>query len=214
VVSTSHFRLIPILACLALIVPGAALAARPTSDVTRLCSDGAAHASRLHAACHTYRFAVSAAQTSYSERIGRARDTSASASAAKQTAEEELGTQYEAEIAPAVAALDNAYAAAAAVLVNSLISVNATICEGPVSAIPILSKLLCSTYTDALSAAQAVFRSATAPANASYAKQWAAIQSRYHSANRAVARDEARAGHSLSIAMRRAQTSFRRAARA
>ena len=78
-----------------------------------------------------------------------------------------------------MAALDSAYAAAAAVLVNSLISVNATICEGPVAAIPIVSKPLCSTYNDALSAAQAVFRSATSPANASYARQWAAIQSRY-----------------------------------
>jgi hypothetical protein len=214
VVSSSHLRLIPILAGLALIAPAAAQAARPTSDVTRLCSHEVAHASRLDAACRSYRIAVSAAQTSYSERIGRDRDTSASALAAKQTAEEELGTQYEAEIAPAVSALDNAYAAAAAVLVNSLISVNATICEGPVSAIPIVSKLLCSTYNDALSAAQAVFRSATAPANASYASQWAAIQSKYGSVDRSVAADGRRAAHDLSVAMSRATVSVRRAARA
>jgi hypothetical protein len=183
------------------------------SDAARACSHGLARPSRIHAACREYRFEVSAAQTSYSEQIGRDRDTSASASASKQTAEEELGTQYEAEIAPAVAALDSAYAAAAAVLVNSLISVNATICEGPVAAIPIVSKPLCSTYNDALSAAQAVFRSATSPANASYARQWAAIQSRYRSVDRAVAADRSRAGHELSVAMARASASFRRAAR-
>jgi len=212
VLSSSHFRLILVLASLALVAPAAAQATRPTSDATRVCAHELTQTSRLDAACRTYRFAVSAARTSYAERIRRASATTASASAAKQTAEEGLGTQYEAEIAPAVQTLGNAYAAAATVLVNSIISVNATVCEGPVSAIPLLSTLLCSTYKDALGAAQAAFRSATAPANASYAKQWAAIQTRYDGVNRAVAADRRGAGRDLTVAMARAVGSFRRAA--
>jgi hypothetical protein len=220
VLSISHLRVIPVLVGLALVAPAAAQASRPAS-VTRVCAHQVARAGadragtslrQLGAACHSFRFAVKAAHTSYTEQIRRDSDTAASAAAAKQTAEEELGTQYEAEIAPAVAALNNAYAAAASALVNSLISANATLCGGPVSAIPLLSKLLCSTYNDALAAAQAAFRSATAPANTSYAQQWAAIQSKYHSVNRSVATDRRRAGRDLTVAMARATARFRHAA--
>ena len=220
VLSTTHLRVILALVGVALVAPAAAQASRPAS-VTRVCAHQVAHTSadragtslrQLDAACHTYRLAVSSARSSYAGQIRHDSDTAASAAAAKQTAEEELGTQYENEIAPAIAALNNAYAAAASALVNSLISVNATACEGPVSAIPLVSKLLCSTYNDALGAAQAAFRSATAPANASYAKQWAAIQSRYHSVNRSVATDRRRAGRNLTVAMARATATFRHAA--
>jgi hypothetical protein len=166
---------------------------------------------RLHAACRTYGAAVGAAQTSYSERIGRDSQASASGAAAKLGAEEALGTRYEAEIGPAVDALNNAYAAAATAVVNSLTGATGPLCSGPLSVIPLVSKLACSTYTDTLSAAQAAFRAATAPANASYAKEWAAIQSRYHGLNTALASDQQRARHNLTVATARAVASFRRA---
>jgi hypothetical protein len=205
---TSHVRVMLALAAVALIAPAAASASQPTPVVGRLC----AHQPRLHAACRTYGSVVSAARATYSERIGRDGKASASDSAAERSAEEALGTQYETEIGPAVDALNNAYAAAATAVVNSLTGATGPLCAGPLSVIPLVSKLACSTYTDALSAAQAGFRSATAPANASYAKQWAEIQSKYHALNAAVAADQRRAVDSLRATMARAAASFRRAA--
>jgi hypothetical protein len=222
VFSTSHLRVMFVVAGLAAIAPAAATASDSTSAVARLCAQQSARSSaasaRLdlrqnHAACRLFRFTVSAAQTSYSARIHRDSTSDASDSAAEVSAEETLGTQYEAEIAPAITVLDNAYAAAASALLTSVSGANAPICTGPLSTIPILSKLVCSTYSDTLGAAQAAFRAATAPANASYAKQWAAIQSRYHSQNRALATDTRRANYQLAGAMTRAVASFDRSAR-
>jgi hypothetical protein len=210
-----------VLAGLTLMAPAAANASRPTPLAARLCPHHAVQASahsarpslrRLHAACGTYGSVISAANTSYSERISRDSKSAASNAVAKRSAEEALGTQYEKEIAPAVAALNSAYAAAAAALVNSVTGATGPLCSGPLSGIPLVSHLVCSTYTDTIGAAQAAFRAATAPANASYAKQWAAIQSKYHGLNRALAADRCRAGHDLNTATARAAASFRRAA--
>jgi hypothetical protein len=211
---TSHLRVMLILAGLVAIAPAAANASQSASGVTRLCAHHRAAASthRLQTACRTYGSVVSTARTSYSERIGRDGEASASDSAAERSAEEALGTQYETEIGPAVDALDNAYAAAATAAVNSLSGATGPLCSGPLSVIPLVSKLACSTYTDTLSAAQAAFRSATAPANASYAKQWAAIQSKYHGLNVALAADQRHAADSLRATMARAAASLRRAA--